>query len=82
MTLFTGFVAYILIWWTVLFAVLPWGLVRDEQGRPENPRLRLKFLVTSGISAIILLALYLMIRADIIDFRALSMQMMAEDAAR
>ncbi|MDP9196248.1 MAG: DUF1467 family protein [Pseudomonadota bacterium] len=51
---------YLVIWWTVIFAVLPWGLRRDEApvpgqdpGAPSNPRLGLKLAVTTLISAVV-----------------------------
>jgi predicted secreted protein len=27
----TGIVVYLIIWWTVLFAVLPWGILVSEK---------------------------------------------------
>lgn len=54
---------YFTVWWTVLFAVLPWG-VRSQQeagevapgtepGAPQAPRLWIKALWTTGISAVV-----------------------------
>ena len=50
MNWFTGCVLYVLIWWTVLFAVLPIGTHPVEEpdkstgwrGAPEQPRLLIK----------------------------------------
>jgi len=33
---FTGFVLYVLIWWTVLFAVLPFGTRPVEEADPRS----------------------------------------------
>jgi predicted secreted protein len=51
---------FIFVWWIVLFMVLPWGIQREdnleqghEAGAPKNPRLKLKLLVTTGISVLI-----------------------------
>jgi len=58
MGIFSGIVLFIIIWWMVLFTVLPWGIRRSESpeeghepGAPSNPRIRLKFAVTSAIAA-------------------------------
>lgn len=59
-----GYVAiYFVIWWIVLFAVLPFGIQSQhetgefvpgtEPGAPVRPRFMLKFLVTSVIAAVL-----------------------------
>ena len=58
---FTAFVLYTLIWWTVLFAVLPFGTrpVADAdpatgwRGTPERPLIGRKLLATTLISAML-----------------------------
>ncbi len=58
MNWFTGLVVYVLIWWTVLFAVLPIGTRpvedADEQsgwrGAPERPRILMKVIVTTLVA--------------------------------
>ncbi len=79
MTLVSGIVTYFLIWWTALFAVLPWGLRRDETGKPEMPDIRRKFLITTGVSLVIWIGVYMAIKIDIIDFRAIARTMIEED---
>ena len=83
---FTGIVAYILIWWTALFAVLPWGsrlsrhpVPGQAHSAPDVPRLKQKFIITTILSAIIWLGIFLLIQADIIDFLMLAGSMMMED---
>jgi predicted secreted protein len=63
-----GLFIFLLIWWTVLFAVLPWGNRAPENvqpghapSAPENPRLLLKAIVTTGISLVIWFAIYFVI---------------------
>ena len=82
MSVATGLMVYAIIWWTVIFAVLPWGVRPAETpgkghaaGAPENPRLGLKALVTTGISAVIWLAIELLVRSDLISFRGMAARM-------
>jgi len=77
MNAFTGSVLFIVIWWLTFFAVLPWGVRREENpdaghdvGAPANPRMLMKFLVTTGIAGVIWAGVYWMIGLGIIDFRA------------
>lgn len=58
MDLFGGIVVYIIVWWLVLFTVLPWGVRPPaEPGKghatsaPARPRLLLKFAITTVIAA-------------------------------
>jgi predicted secreted protein len=60
-----GIVVYLVVWVVVLFMVLPFGVRQPEEtetghmpGAPENPHIGLKFTVTSGITAVIWIALY------------------------
>lgn len=57
MDLFGGIVVYVIIWWLVLFTVLPWGirpLEKPEKGHatsaPARPRLLIKFAITTAIA--------------------------------
>ena len=77
MSWFTGFVVYFLIWWTILFAVLPWGVKRDENpipghdpGAPVRPYLWAKVAATTGIAAFLWLVAYWLINAPWISFRS------------
>lgn len=86
MDLFTGFIAFLMIWWTSLFAVLPWGNKAEdkpEEGHatsaPANPRIRMKFLATTGISIVLWLILYILIELQIVDFFNIAEEMMIED---
>ena len=73
---------YVTIWWTVLFAVLPLGVVTHAEagidhgdggdpGAPVNPNLKKKFITTSWISAIIFAALWLALFFDLIPLPSL-----------
>lgn len=85
-TLVTGLTVYFITWWVVLFAVLPWGVhppESPEEGHvasaPVRPRLGLKFLITSGITAIIWIVIYLLIHSGIVDLYRDAEQMMKDD---
>jgi len=76
MNWFEGIVAYVVIWWLVLFAVLPWGVrptpagdPGHAAGAPANPRLVLKAAVTTAVAGLIWLGLFLAIHANLVSFR-------------
>lgn len=76
MTLATGIMVYVILWWLVLFTVLPWGaappahpLPGHATSAPEKPRLLLKFAITTVISAVIFAALYWFIDSGFVSFR-------------
>lgn len=69
---------YFTVWWTVLFAVLPFGVNREaaeqvghQPGAPANPLLIKKFIWTSLISALLVLAAWSTSYFGWIDWRAL-----------
>ena len=74
---FTAFVLYVIIWWTVLFAVLPVGTRPVEQpdevtgwrGAPARPLIGRKMLATTLISAELWTGAMVVIRSDWISFR-------------
>lgn len=59
---------YFIIWWVVLFAVLPWGIRSQvetgdvspgtDPGAPAAPALGVKLLWTTAISAVIFAVFY------------------------
>ena len=61
MAVATAIAIYFLIWWIMLFAVLPWGVrVQGEEGAPGTdpgapivPRLRAKLLWTTIASGVV-----------------------------
>ena len=74
----TGVMVYFVIWWTVLFMVLPLGVRRVEQpgrgqehGAPERPDLARKAIITTILAAVLWLAFYGIYQADIFSFRRL-----------
>ncbi len=66
---FIAITSYIVIWWTVLFAILPFGVQRNENpepghdiGAPLHARMGKKAIWTSIVSALIWLILYALIK--------------------
>jgi len=77
LTWFTGVVVYVLIWWIVLFAVLPIGTHPVDEpdattgwrGAPARPRLLMKVIVTTLVAAVVWFAAWLLISSDYVSFR-------------
>jgi predicted secreted protein len=72
----TGIVVYVLVWWITLFAVLPLWVTPAEPndpghaaGAPQRPRLLLKMAITTVVSALIWLAIYVLVRSPWLSFR-------------
>lgn len=65
-----------ILWWTVLFAVLPWGVripQNPEPGHatsaPDRPLLWRKAAITSVIAAVLWLIAYALIESDLLPLR-------------
>lgn len=65
MTIVTFVFVYILVWWIVIFCVLPWGNAPIDNGNvgfassaPKNPRMKMKLLLTTIISFFVTFILY------------------------
>ncbi|BAQ17528.1 DUF1467 family protein [Methyloceanibacter caenitepidi] len=84
MSLAFGVAIYFVIWWVLLFAVLPWGVRTSEEAgeasnpgfadsAPHRPRLLLKIVATTIVSGIVFAFIYAImvhhiIRLDDIPF--------------
>ena len=77
----TGVITYLIIWWTVFFAVLPIGVTSQAEagevvpgadpGAPVDPRMWFKVGLTSLIAAGFWLVVFLMIHFRVIDLAAI-----------
>jgi predicted secreted protein len=81
MSLTLGIAIYVIIWWTVLFAVLPIGVrTQGEDGSvvpgtpesaPSTPRLVRVALLTTLISALLFGAVWVAVRYGLVDLAAI-----------
>ena len=70
-------IIYIIIWWIVFFAILPIDVNREkpskidgeDTGSPENPRMLKKFIYCTGITTIIFIIIYLLIKYEYLNLR-------------
>jgi len=78
MTLTTGLAIYFIVWWLVLFTVLPFGAKSHHEAdahiepgnapsAPLNPRILFKFAITTIISAVAFALVYATIEYRLID---------------
>ncbi|WP_428660921.1 DUF1467 family protein [Reyranella sp.] len=72
----TGLMVYVVIWWTVLFAVLPLGVKRvenpgrgQERGSPERPQLLRKAVITTIVAAVLWIGFFVLHQSDFFSFR-------------
>ena len=70
MSLETSLATYLIVWWLVLFVVLPRGVVSHAEAgiappaggdpaSPVNPQLKRKFITTTWVSALLFAALWI-----------------------
>ena len=70
-------IIYIIIWWIVLFAILPIDVDRkkiekiegEDPGTPENPKILKKFIYCTGITTILFTVIYLLMRFEYLNLR-------------
>jgi predicted secreted protein len=74
----TGIAVYVVIWWIVIFMVLPWGvqtigledIVKGHaSSAPKRPRLLRKMAATTVVAAVLWTAFYLIAESGAISFR-------------
>ena len=70
-------IIYIIIWWIVFFTILPIDVNRqksikidgEDAGSPENPKMLKKFIYCTGITTVIFVIIYLLIKYEYINLR-------------
>lgn len=72
----SGLAVYFMLWWVVIFTVLPFGgntpPEEIETGHatsaPANPRIKQKFIATTIISAVLWVIIEMIVLSDVISF--------------
>ena len=72
-------IIYIMIWWIVFFIILPIDVNRlksikingEDAGSPENPKMLKKFIYCTGITTVIFMIIYLLIKQEILNLRSI-----------
>jgi predicted secreted protein len=70
-------IIYIIIWWIVFFTILPIDVNRqklakiegEDSGSPENPKMIKKFIYCTGITTVIFMIIYLLIKYEYLNLR-------------
>ena len=70
-------ILYIIIWWIIFFALLPIDVNREkplkidgeDAGSPENPKMLKKFIYCTGITSIIFVIIYLLMKYEYLNLR-------------
>ena len=73
MGLFNAFFIYLLVWWVMLFTVLPLGVEREETpqkgfdaGAPKYANLKRKLVLNSILSAVFVAILWVLVDTGVI----------------
>jgi predicted secreted protein len=70
-------IIYVMIWWIVFFVILPIDVNRqksikingEDTGSPENPKMLKKFIYCTGITTVIFVIIYLLIKYGNLNLR-------------
>ena len=80
MSITGSIIVYVMIWWIIFFSVLPVGIQSNKEvfkekiegmdpGAPKNPKIALKFLVTTLITSIIFVVIYYLTKIELLNLR-------------
>ena len=77
MTITGSVVIYVIVWWIVFFSLLPIDVNRDkyskvegeDPGSPENPKMLKKFIYCTGITTILFIIIYLLMKFEYLNLR-------------
>ena len=73
-------IVYVMIWWIIFFSLLPTGIQSNKEvfkekiegmdpGAPKNPKIALKFLITTLITSIIFVVIYYLVDIEFLNLR-------------
>lgn len=73
MNILTAFFIYLLVWWVVIFTMLPLGIERHDEagkgfdaGAPKHANIKKKMILTTIISAVIVALIWLLVDLGVI----------------
>jgi len=75
---FSGILIFVVLWWLIIFMVLPFGVRRSteeelepgqEPGAPEKPMIWRKMAICTAITAVVWLIFYFVHDAGLVSFR-------------
>lgn len=76
MTLLYAFFIYLLIWWVMLFTILPIGVEKHDEagkgfdpGAPKFANLKKKLIWNTILSGVLLAVIYVLVEIDVIQWR-------------
>jgi predicted secreted protein len=78
----TSVAIFLTVWWTVLFAVLPWGVTSHAEagidkgdggdpGAPVDPKIGKKFFTTTWISVLVFALLWTIVHFGLVKLPSL-----------
>ena len=77
MSITGSIVIYVIIWWIVFFSLLPLDVNREKKeiirgsdsGAPENPKILKKIVLSTAITSIIFIIIYLLVKYEYFNLR-------------
>lgn len=82
MNIISGIALFFMIWWLVIFAVLPFWVKRDTAvedgnaaGAPQSHNMMKKVIATTIITFVIWIGVYYLVHSDLISFREMASEM-------
>jgi len=77
----SGLATFFMIWWTMLFVTLPFGIQRHDgsvqgadPGAPQRANMLRKFAITTGLSIVVWIIVFFLVQSDI-SFREIAERM-------
>ncbi len=82
MTWFTSICTYLVVWWVVLFAILPLGVQSHHEagvapvaggdpGAPVDPKLKRKFITTTWVATIVFIFIWALVQFHLVTLPTL-----------
>ena len=70
-------IIYIILWWIIFFAILPIDVERnktlkvegEDPGSPENPKMFKKFIYCTGITTVLFIIIFLLMKFEYLNLR-------------